>query len=128
MTKQSSNTVKPQITAQDLAVAMKSSTKKQSADILSDMVNSNGNIHMKTVVNNPMAYTVMHIKAQAFERDGYGRPATLFRDIYQFQEQICVSKRGERAKLVIKAIESVLRQDFEIKKLSNKMLGQGGQK
>lgn len=128
MTKQTSNDVKPQLTASDLASAIKSTGKKQSADILSDMVNTNGSLNMKTAVNNPMIYNVMNVKSKAFIRDGYERSGTLFNEIASFQKEIVVSHRGERAKLVIKAIESVLRQDFEIKKLSNKMLGQGGQK
>lgn len=117
--------IKPQLTAQDLANAMKSSGKKQSADILSDMVSTNGSLNMKTAVNNPMIYNVMNVKSKAFIRDGYERSGALFNEIASFQKEICVSRNGDRANKVIKAIESVLAQDFEIaKSQARRMMGQ----
>lgn len=118
--------IKPELTAEDLAKAMKGSGKKTSADILSDMVNNNGNIHMKAVVNSPIAYTIMHVKSRAYNRDSYPKSGLVFQEIAELQEQFAVSgKKDNRAKMVIKAIESVMAQEYEIaKSQARRMMGQ----
>lgn len=116
---------KPKLTTADLAAAMKSTGKKQVADILNDMVSSNGNLHMKGVISSPMAYTVMHIKANNFDRHQYPKCGRLFREIAETQEQFAVGHKGQRAKDVLKVAGSVLAQEYEIAKAQarNKLVG-----
>lgn len=115
-------TEKQQVSAADFLKAITSTSKLSGADILNSLLNSNGNIHMKADITDPLAYTAMHVSANWLDNNDYKSTAQIYRDIANFAEQFSVSKGGARAKMVSEAIVSVMIQEFEIEKAKSKML------
>lgn len=118
------NSKKPQITAQQLSEMMRTGQKITGAQILSDLLNNNGNLHMKGSVNSPMSYSTMGVKARFLSRNKLRRASLVFKDITDLDEQYNVAKRGKdnRANRVIKATEFVMQQEHDITKAKARSL------
>jgi hypothetical protein len=114
-----------------LLSAMQGGNKITSSDLLDNMTNSKGNIHMKTDIVSPEAYTLMHVIADwLIETQDFVAAGRFDKSIAVYGEQLVVSRRtkkGNRAERVMKAIESVMKQDFEKDKMKSRMLGGGSQ-
>lgn len=110
------------ISASDFINAIKSTTKLTGADILNNLMTDGGNLHMKSDISDPLAYTAMHVKANWLSESGYKSTAQRYRDIANFAEQFSVGKKGKRAGMIAEAVVSVMVQEHEIEKSKAKML------
>lgn len=105
--------------------SLKRSSKLSGADVLLKLGNSNQgmNIHMITNLKDVGSCATILGVADFLEKEVDEDLAAIDRNIVKYYEELATSKNGERAKDLISAIESVLKQEFEKDKLSNKMLG-----
>lgn len=110
------------ITAEQFFSAIKSTGKLTGADILNNLINSNGNLHMKADISSPEAYTAMHVKANWLDQVKLPIVAERYRDIANFAEQFSCGKDGKRAGMVAESLVSVMLQEFEMEKSRAKMM------
>lgn len=116
-----------QVSASDVLSGFKGAGKITGANILEGMSNSSGNLHMKSDIASASAYSTIHIVADYLADNGFESTAKIDRSFANYYEQFAVSVKGERAKAILKAVESVLKQDFEIEKSkARSMMGANG--
>lgn len=117
------------VTAQELLSKIAGGKKLSGADILSSMAD---NKHQKSNIPSPLAYTVMHsvaqweetVHEQRISKMDWSDVATLDKSMAEFGEDFSVARKGDRANAIIKAVESVLTQEFEIDKSRARRLTQ----
>lgn len=112
---------KPQISAAEFVKAIGGASKLSGADILNNLMNNSGNLHMKSNISDPRAYAAMHVEADWRDAEGYN--GSIFRAIANYSEEFSVGKDGKRASMIAEAVVSVMVQEFEIEKSKARLMG-----